>query len=330
MLDGIDIKVLQALEFNSRQSISNIARACDVSRDVVEYRMAKLVESGVIRNFLTGVDQTAFCSGVGTLLCKLKRSDDALFLQVLEKLKFIDNINWVAEICGSYDLVIVILYKDISEFDKISSLALNLLSPILISHDTSFYLEEVKHFAGGLFSNGASPKNKIVPYPFQKPNNHFAKLDSVDKSIICELGENSRISNSEVARVVGVSEDVVRLRIKKLEKYRIISGYTITIDPEKLGFEYYYVGLRFNILDSLIKSRFYDFVNNCPFISYCVNTTGKYNFILDLHAKNRNHFTNVLVSLRREFADSLLDYEFQLIIDLHKEVFVPKGLISKA
>ena len=51
------------------------------------------------------------------------------------------------------------------------------------------------------------------------------------------LMENSRRPYVELARILGVTEAAIRKRIRKLEREGVIRGYTIDVDPRKLGYE---------------------------------------------------------------------------------------------
>ncbi|WP_175059840.1 TRASH domain-containing protein [Thermococcus sp. 2319x1] len=58
------------------------------------------------------------------------------------------------------------------------------------------------------------------------------KLDEIDLKLIYLLRDNSRLSISELAELLGVSRPTVRSRIERLEKEGIIRKYTIKIAPE--------------------------------------------------------------------------------------------------
>ncbi|AIF70122.1 AsnC family transcriptional regulator [Palaeococcus pacificus DY20341] len=60
----------------------------------------------------------------------------------------------------------------------------------------------------------------------------MVKLDDIDLKLIYLLRDNSRLSISELAELLGISRPTVKSRIEKLEKERIIRGYTIKISPE--------------------------------------------------------------------------------------------------
>ncbi len=51
------------------------------------------------------------------------------------------------------------------------------------------------------------------------------------------LEKDGRITFSELARRLGVSEAAVRKRVKRLEREGVIKGYCARVDPKKLGFE---------------------------------------------------------------------------------------------
>lgn len=57
------------------------------------------------------------------------------------------------------------------------------------------------------------------------------KLDEYDMKILDLLSENSRMSYSEIAKVLGLTRQTVKSRIERLEKEGIIEKYTIKISP---------------------------------------------------------------------------------------------------
>ncbi|MCL4479951.1 MAG: winged helix-turn-helix transcriptional regulator [Candidatus Thermoplasmatota archaeon] len=57
-------------------------------------------------------------------------------------------------------------------------------------------------------------------------------MDERDRQIIDILNRNSRTSNSEIARVLGISEGTVRQRIQKLLDNGIIKKFTILFGRE--------------------------------------------------------------------------------------------------
>jgi DNA-binding Lrp family transcriptional regulator len=61
-------------------------------------------------------------------------------------------------------------------------------------------------------------------------------LDKTDERILKNLMVDARLSARQLALKLGMSTVTVLSRIKKLEKEKIIKGYTALIDHEKLGY----------------------------------------------------------------------------------------------
>lgn len=62
------------------------------------------------------------------------------------------------------------------------------------------------------------------------------EFDEIDKKILRNLLVDARLSARQLALKLGMSTVTVLSRIKKLEKQKIVKGYTALIDHEKLGY----------------------------------------------------------------------------------------------
>ena len=58
----------------------------------------------------------------------------------------------------------------------------------------------------------------------------------MDHQIIASLQEDSRLSLSKIADKLGTSSSTAQKHIKKLEDKGVLKGYTVVIDPTKLGY----------------------------------------------------------------------------------------------
>ena len=55
-------------------------------------------------------------------------------------------------------------------------------------------------------------------------------LDPTDRALLALLRENARRSTAELARELGLSRTTVQSRIERLERSRVIAGYTVRVD----------------------------------------------------------------------------------------------------
>lgn len=62
-------------------------------------------------------------------------------------------------------------------------------------------------------------------------------LDKTDSKVLKNLLVDARQSSRQLALKLGMSTVTILSRIKKLEKQKIIKGYTALVDHEKLGYD---------------------------------------------------------------------------------------------
>ncbi|MEM1531171.1 MAG: Lrp/AsnC family transcriptional regulator [Candidatus Bathyarchaeia archaeon] len=62
------------------------------------------------------------------------------------------------------------------------------------------------------------------------------ELDELDIQIIGLLQEDSRISFNKIASKLGISVGTAYNRVKSLEERGILKGYTVIVDPAKVGY----------------------------------------------------------------------------------------------
>jgi len=67
-------------------------------------------------------------------------------------------------------------------------------------------------------------------------DNSPQKIDNIDSQIISLLQEDSRRSFSKIADKLGIAVGTAYNRVKSLEDKGILKGYTIIVDPVKLGY----------------------------------------------------------------------------------------------
>jgi len=86
-------------------------------------------------------------------------------------------------------------------------------------------------------------------------------IDDIDNKIIKILINNSRISNTKIAKLLNISEASVRKRIKKIMKHDIIKKFTVELNYNLLGYKRVFIGLNidkdkiFNILEKISKNK---------------------------------------------------------------------------
>ncbi len=317
-IDKDDKKVLAALLIDARQSVAAIARITGLSREVVSYRMQQLEDAGIIRAYVARIAQPRFCAGVACVLWKVSRQQDDAFEHGIRSAVMHKKVNWVGELCGTYDLLCTVMYEHADDLARIVSELAQQFGTQLRSHEVILYIDEFKFDRSGLLDGKILERGKSLVFD----NSQRVSLDKLDTQIVKMLLRDCRLSNTAIAAQANVSEDSVRLRIKKL------LGYTANIDASKLGYELYLLRLSLEPFNDALASKISYYAKINPWIIHAARTSGHFNVVLSLCVRDRTHFSEQLLQLRKEFGANLHDYEFHLELAEHKEVFLAEGLLQ--
>ncbi len=112
-------------------------------------------------------------------------------------------------------------------------------------------------------------------------------MDKIDRQIIGILQTEGRITNSELAKHIGLSAGPCLERVKKLEKNGIIVGYHAHVNPEKIGigmFSFVEVTLSRHRQDAV--ASFVDAIKHIPEIINCYHITGRADYLLKIATKD--------------------------------------------
>ena len=128
------------------------------------------------------------------------------------------------------------------------------------------------------------------------------QLDSIDRRILQVLQRNSRISNVELAKEVGLSPSPCLRRVKLLEDSGVIDGYVAVLNGPKVGLGLtVFVRVWFKTQDATVTHQFAETVRGFPEVVECYLTTGECDAIMrvvtaDLHSYWRfqaDHLTRI-------------------------------------
>jgi Lrp/AsnC family transcriptional regulator, leucine-responsive regulatory protein len=152
-------------------------------------------------------------------------------------------------------------------------------------------LRRVKPRSGG---RERTPSSSVAP-----PDP--ATLDTFDRRILTALIDNSRATNVEIARVVGLSEAPCSRRIRRMEEDGIIRGYTTLLEPEAVGIGFIaYVTLVLDYVTAATADEFAEKIRAIPEIVSCYIVSGGYDAILHVAARDAKAYSDIVFDqLRR-------------------------------
>jgi len=116
-------------------------------------------------------------------------------------------------------------------------------------------------------------------------------VDEKDMKIINMLLENGRISYSEIAKIIGISDVAVIKRIRKLEQLGLIKKYTVIIDPKKLG----YNAVSITGIDVEPENIFHvlSYLKGKNYVKYLALASGDHVVIATIWGRNGNELAQI-------------------------------------
>jgi DNA-binding Lrp family transcriptional regulator len=125
-----------------------------------------------------------------------------------------------------------------------------------------------------------------------------AKLDRIDLNILAQLQRNGRMSNVDLADLVGLSPSPCLQRTKRLESAGYITGYSAQIDLVKLG-DILMVFTEMTLSDHRRSdfARFEAAVASIDEIIECHLVSGGYDYLLKFVTRSVTHYQSVIEAM---------------------------------
>jgi len=127
------------------------------------------------------------------------------------------------------------------------------------------------------------------------------KLDMKDRKILSVLDENSRQTNSKIAKRVGLSKEVVNYRIKNLEKNNLIKGYYTLLDFSKLG--YFSIRVYLKLVDTSVEQekKIINFLIKNKKTFFVAEIEGEFNIDFGTWVKDIYEFETFWAEFKKKF-----------------------------
>jgi len=141
------------------------------------------------------------------------------------------------------------------------------------------------------------------------------ELDKKNSQILFELDKNSRISINKIAKKIKLSRDVVRYRIKQLEKQEIIQKYIAIIDFTKLGYQNIRLYLRLKNTSTEIEEKMINYLINQKNIFTVYKTDGKYDLAIGFFVKDLQKYQIYYEKFLKIFKPYILKKKFSICLN---------------
>lgn len=316
-LDLKDKKLLYWLDQNSRATNKELGKKVGLTEQAIGYKLKRLQEEGVIKNFVTFINTLSLGYTHYKVFIKLQNTTEEIEQTLINSLVSNLNIRWVVSSSGKYDLSFSILAKTPEEFSQVYQ---------KIESEFGKYISE-RNIVINIKSPGFTREFLIDGQQSKKldyqASREIEEIDDVDKQILKEISQNARENIVDIAKKINKTTDIVKYRLKRLKERKIISGFTVQLDLEKLSYEYYSVFIHAQNLTKETENKIESFASFHPNVRFVVRTIGNHDLQLEIEANDYAELEKNLKEFRQVFANNIRDFEILRVIKEYKYDFYP-------
>jgi len=315
-LDLKDRKILYELDLDCRQSCSQIGKKVGLSTDVVNYRIKKLEEEKIITQYQLivnlaklGIIQFKLCLGFHHLTSEKLE-------EMIEKLKKKEEVKWIVSCNGNWDMLISLEVDSLSRIDELENEILEIFEIYVKKKELSIAVK-----ASTFNRDYLIDKKQIIKERTILDSSKKVKIDELDIEIIKKLAQNARKSIVDIAVELRRSPRVINYRIKQLLKEKIIEGFRIAINYDKLGVKFFKTFIYLDrVNEQELKEFRYFFFNNRNII-HNMQVIGAWDFEPEFEVYSEEEFNHLISDMKDKFANIIGNIEIITISKEHKFVY---------
>lgn len=289
-----DRKILYEMDIDSRQSYTQLGKKIGLHKDVVAYRVKRLQEKGIIKNFYTDVNDNKFgFTSVKFYLTyqNIRPEIKQEIIDYLVKSPYTDIVNSTE---GEYDLVVISSVENVAKFYNIWNNIINKYKDYFSNQVFCVHNVEIEYKKNFLLDEKIEKKENRIIF-VESSNDEKVEIDDLDKKILNLLAPNSRISTLEIAQKLHSTVNTINSRIKKLVKTGVILRYSINIDWPKMGYQWYKADII--LKDSKKLQQIMDYIITNPYFFSRMASLGYVDLELVFDLNNANQLHQIIEDL---------------------------------
>lgn len=319
-LDLKDKKILYELDLNCRKSNTQIGKKVGLSRKVVEYRIKKMEEENVIKNYYTIIDAYKLGLKFYRYYINLQTVSKMKKQEVIDYFVNYKNISTISTAKGTFDLIAVFWVNDISEFYEFWKKTLEQYGSLFFERFFSLYIHGRGYPLNFLLFNDTDTIKPIKVDSFGITKK--ITIDEFDYKLLNQISLNARITSVDLSKILGCSSQNVVYRMNKLEKNGLIQSYRTAIDFSILGYNRFKVNIHLG--DYSKRMQIVKQFEQSPFIKYFSASFGLCDLEFEFIVRDADHLMDIIDKISDKYPDAIRNYDYYSDIRNYKETFLPE------
>ncbi|MBI5223677.1 Lrp/AsnC family transcriptional regulator [Candidatus Micrarchaeota archaeon] len=317
-LDKKDWQLLDILGDGSRNAVGRAANELRIHKNSVIYRINRLKKLEVIERFSILPSISALGKNTFYVFLHLKSSPDK-DKQTREYLCNHPDIIMIIRLCGKWNLMLELVCNDLNNFnDKLAQIT-TFLGDQINDYSTVFLYIPYK------VENTICFDKNHIRKEFYRAKEH-ANLDSIDRSMLGLLSDNSEITHNQIATQIGISPDASFYRLKKLQESKVIVKFIPIINLEKIGFQRYLITLKLANINDKSFERISQFIKSEHSIYFAFRTAGELGLVIFCAHRNNKDLDAFINNLQRAVGGTHQEQNVLIINEVVSLNYVPGSL----
>ncbi|MFW5746833.1 MAG: Lrp/AsnC family transcriptional regulator [Nanoarchaeota archaeon] len=138
------------------------------------------------------------------------------------------------------------------------------------------------------------------------------KLDVKDKKLLTLLDKDARLSNSQLARQVGLSKPAIEYRLKRLDQQGVIFSFYTVIDFARLGFSQYKIYFKLQNATLSDEEAMIDYWKKDDHAVWVAEVRGRWDLAVSIFADSNFAFGKIIDAFMRQFSSFILEKDVLL------------------
>jgi DNA-binding Lrp family transcriptional regulator len=304
------------LSNNCRQSFSTLAKKAGISKQMVHYRVNRLVRLKILRETLLTVD-------VG----KLGYQNYGVYFQwnnrrherkIIEELINCPSVRYASGGTGKINFVVTFNARSPIEFQRVWDGILQKYEGAIKVYSIQV-ITEYRSFESCVLI-GKQDRDPIGSCLIT--GDKRVALDGLDKEILKVLCDDARASLVRIARETGSSPDTIKGRIRRMEEEGLIQGHQWMYDLRAVGLRWYEVPISLMDMTKETWDSLYGYCRSNPRIILYVRSIGRFEVMLLFEVCDDLEFDSEINRLHEMFSKNIRDFEMMKVDDIYKFRFI--------
>lgn len=320
-IDLKDRKILYELDLDARQSLTHIGKKVGLKKDVISYRIKRMQDEGIIKNFWTVIDAYKLGFIVFRFYIVFQYVTPEKKNEIIDY--FVNYKNSWAVISakgGGIDLALVLWVKDLRDFNQFWMKTLDKYGDYFAEKIFSAYLQAQAYRHSYLLLEDYKESERLAYESVEVGKT--IEIDELDRKILNEIALNARIPLIDLAEKFDCSSQTINYRLNTLMKSGVIQGFRTTIDVSKLGFEHFKVDIY--LKEHKQREPIINYFKKNPYLIYLNTSAGFSDIEFEFVLENVDKLNLLMEEISSKFPNAIRKYTYFTTQQVHKIRFMPE------